>query len=220
MKDDTCITYICSPYRTFDNCIIRTHKKDDTCLTYIQFTERSTTVSFERTKKMIHVLLTFTLHSIRQLYHSNAHKRWYMSYLHSPYRTFDNCIIRTHKKDDTCLTYIRFAERSTTVSFEYTICKLGDICRQLRPPQWRYTHKTKVVHWDKLNTMTMKLPTHNKEQLAKNALSQTTRVRWVFISYPDEVYSIQHYVKSDLRQVCGFLRLLRFPPPITLTATV
>jgi hypothetical protein len=35
-----------------------------------------------------------------------------------------------------------------------------------------------------------------------------------------EVYSIQHYVikfVSDLRQVCGFLRVLRFPPPIKLT---
>ena len=32
-----------------------------------------------------------------------------------------------------------------------------------------------------------------------------------------EVYSIQHYVikfVSDLRQVCGFLRVLLFPPPI------
>ena len=32
-----------------------------------------------------------------------------------------------------------------------------------------------------------------------------------------EVYSIQHYVikiVSDLRQVCGFHRVLRFPPPI------
>jgi len=25
---------------------------------------------------------------------------------------------------------------------------------------------------------------------------------------------------SDLRQVCGFLRVLRFPPPIKLTATI
>ena len=38
-------------------------------------------------------------------------------------------------------------------------------------------------------------------------------------SNPDEseVYSIQHYVikfVSDLRQVCGFLRVLLFPPPI------
>jgi hypothetical protein len=34
------------------------------------------------------------------------------------------------------------------------------------------------------------------------------------------VYSIQHYVKkyvSDLRQVGGFLRALRFSPPIKLT---
>jgi hypothetical protein len=37
-----------------------------------------------------------------------------------------------------------------------------------------------------------------------------------------EVYSMQHYVikfVSDLRQVGGFLRVLRFPPPIKLTAT-
>ena len=39
----------------------------------------------------------------------------------------------------------------------------------------------------------------------------------------DEVYSIQHYVMhvvSDLRQVGGLLRELRFPPPIKLTATI
>jgi hypothetical protein len=38
-----------------------------------------------------------------------------------------------------------------------------------------------------------------------------------------EVYSIQHYfIKfvSDLRQVGGFLRVLRFPPPIKLTAII
>jgi len=38
-----------------------------------------------------------------------------------------------------------------------------------------------------------------------------------------EVYSIQHYVikfVSDLRQTGGFLRVLRFPPPIKLTATI
>ena len=38
-----------------------------------------------------------------------------------------------------------------------------------------------------------------------------------------ELYSIHHYVIkffSDLRQVGGFLRVLRFPPPIKLTATI
>ena len=38
-----------------------------------------------------------------------------------------------------------------------------------------------------------------------------------------EVYSIQHYVikfGSDLRQIGGYLRVLRFPPPIKLTATI
>jgi len=38
-----------------------------------------------------------------------------------------------------------------------------------------------------------------------------------------KVYSIQHYVikfVSDLRQVGAFLRVLRFPPPIRLTATI
>jgi len=42
-------------------------------------------------------------------------------------------------------------------------------------------------------------------------------------SRPGEVYSIQHYVIkfiSDLRQVSGFLRVLRFPPSIKLTATI
>ena len=38
-----------------------------------------------------------------------------------------------------------------------------------------------------------------------------------------EVYSIQYYVMkfvSDLRQVGGFLWVLRFPQPIKLTATI
>jgi hypothetical protein len=39
-----------------------------------------------------------------------------------------------------------------------------------------------------------------------------------------EVYSIQHYVilkfVSDLRHVGDFLRVLRFPPPIKLSATI
>ena len=44
-----------------------------------------------------------------------------------------------------------------------------------------------------------------------------------FESRSCEVYSIQHYVTkfvSDLRQVCGLLRVIRFPPPIKLTATL
>ena len=38
-----------------------------------------------------------------------------------------------------------------------------------------------------------------------------------------EMYSIQHYVikfVSDYRQVRGFLRVHRFPPPIKLTAMI
>ena len=38
-----------------------------------------------------------------------------------------------------------------------------------------------------------------------------------------EVITIQHYVitlVSDLRQVGGFLRVLRFPPPIKLTTEI
>jgi hypothetical protein len=39
----------------------------------------------------------------------------------------------------------------------------------------------------------------------------------------DKVYWIQHYVikfVSDLRQIRDFLRVLQFPPPIKLTATI
>jgi hypothetical protein len=38
-----------------------------------------------------------------------------------------------------------------------------------------------------------------------------------------EVYSIQHYViksVSDLRQIGGFPRVIRFPPPIKLATTI
>ncbi len=44
-----------------------------------------------------------------------------------------------------------------------------------------------------------------------------------FESRSDEVYSMQHDVikfVSDLRQVDGLLRVLRFPPPIKLTSTI
>jgi hypothetical protein len=42
-------------------------------------------------------------------------------------------------------------------------------------------------------------------------------------TFAGEVYSIQNYVikfVSDLRQVCGFLWILQFPPPIKLTAMI
>ena len=44
-----------------------------------------------------------------------------------------------------------------------------------------------------------------------------------FESHPGDVYSVQHYVikfVGDLRQVGGFLRVFRLPPPIKLTATI
>ena len=55
------------------------------------------------------------------------------------------------------------------------------------------------------------------------AIRTYRRLCWEFESRSDEVYSIQHYVTkfvSDLRQVGGFLRVFRFPPPIELIATI
>jgi len=55
------------------------------------------------------------------------------------------------------------------------------------------------------------------------AISAYHHKRCQFKSRSCEVYSIQHYVikfVSDLRQVGGFLRILQFPPPIKLTATI
>jgi hypothetical protein len=59
-------------------------------------------------------------------------------------------------------------------------------------------------------------------QLHVESVSITTKV---VSSNPvhGEVYSIQHFVikfVSDLRHVGGFLRVLRFPPPIKLTAMI
>jgi hypothetical protein len=48
-------------------------------------------------------------------------------------------------------------------------------------------------------------------------------VQSVFESLSGEVYLIQHYViefVNDLRQAGDFLRVLWFPPPIKLTATI
>jgi len=44
-----------------------------------------------------------------------------------------------------------------------------------------------------------------------------------FESRSCEVYWMQHRViksVNDMRQICGFLRAFRFPPPIKVTATI
>ena len=58
-------------------------------------------------------------------------------------------------------------------------------------------------------------------QLHVQSLSITTEVV-SSNSALGEVYWIQHVIKliSDLRQVSGFLRVFRFPPPIKLTALI
>ena len=59
-------------------------------------------------------------------------------------------------------------------------------------------------------------------QLPMQSVPITTNVVSSNLAH-DQVYSIQHYVitfVSDLRQVAGFLRVLCFPPPIKLTATI
>jgi len=55
------------------------------------------------------------------------------------------------------------------------------------------------------------------------AISAYDHYRCEFKFRSGEVYSIQHYVikiVSNLRQIGGFLRVLRFPSLIKLTATV
>jgi hypothetical protein len=58
-------------------------------------------------------------------------------------------------------------------------------------------------------------------QLHVQSLSITTEVV-SSNSALGEDYWIQHVIKliSDLRQVSGFLRVFRFPPPIKLTALI
>ena len=59
-------------------------------------------------------------------------------------------------------------------------------------------------------------------QLPVQSVPITTKVESLNLAH-GEVYVIQHYVikfVSDLRQVGGFLQVLRFPPPIKLTATI
>jgi hypothetical protein len=59
-------------------------------------------------------------------------------------------------------------------------------------------------------------------QLHMQSVPFTTNVVSSNLAY-GAVYSIQHYeikLVSDLLQVSGFLRVLRFPPPIKLTTTI
>ena len=60
--------------------------------------------------------------------------------------------------------------------------------------------------------------------MSRSLYSTTIATTYAISAYRSgEVYSIQHYVRkfvSDLRQVGGFLRVLRFPPTIKLTATI
>jgi hypothetical protein len=59
-------------------------------------------------------------------------------------------------------------------------------------------------------------------QLPVQSMSITTKVVSSNLVH-GEVYSIQHYVIKfviDIRQVGGFLRVFRFPPPIKLIATI
>ena len=59
-------------------------------------------------------------------------------------------------------------------------------------------------------------------QLPMQSVSITTKVVSLNPNH-GKVYLIQFYVikfVSDLRQVCGFLRVPWFPPPIKLTATI
>jgi hypothetical protein len=42
----------------------------------------------------------------------------------------------------------------------------------------------------------------------------------MFAIYTAEVLTDINYITTDLWQIGGFLRVLRFPPPIKLTATI
>jgi len=75
-------------------------------------------------------------------------------------------------------------------------------------------------------TVAQRLPQVEQELLnnAQLLVQSVTITNKVVSSNPvhGEVYSIQHCVikfVSDLRQVCGFLRVPRFPPLIKLTVT-
>ena len=59
--------------------------------------------------------------------------------------------------------------------------------------------------------------------IATYAISVFDHHRCEFESRSGEVYSIQYYMIKfvrDLRQVGGFLRMLRFPPPMKTAATI
>ena len=90
-----------------------------------------------------------------------------------------------------------------------------------RSPVWLLLHRLSSPHYRYIRKMRCgdRLPL---TQLPMQSVPSTTKV---VSSNPvhGEVYSIQHYVikfVSGLRQVGGFLRVLRFHPPIKLTSPI
>jgi hypothetical protein len=74
--------------------------------------------------------------------------------------------------------------------------------------RWLQPAITDVRYWKKIITY---------------VISSYHHLRCKFQSNTGEVCSMQHYANkfvSDLRQVGGYLRVLRFPPQIKLTTTI
>jgi len=100
---------------------------------------------------------------------------------------------------------------------------------QTPPPRKEKVRQVNVFHmWVKDQPSYITGGRRCRERIAvgfttTRAVSVYHHYHWEFESRSCEVYSIQHNVinlVSDLGQVSGFLLVLRFPPPIKLTATI
>ena len=80
-----------------------------------------------------------------------------------------------------------------------------------------------LVHYLMYNTVSLLNHIMAAGFIATYAISAYHNQRCELESRTGEVYSMQHYVKqfvSDLRQVGGFLRVFRCPPPKKLTTMI
>ena len=106
--------------------------------------------------------------------------------------------------------------------FFFCICRAGDSCRICVICIYLLVAVSNTFSVFQQGTVMVVIVWQLDLQLPVQSVSITTKV---VSSNPvhGEVYSIQHYVikiVNDLRQVGGFLPVLRFPPPIKLTATI
>ena len=105
--------------------------------------------------------------------------------------------------------------------FKFQIFTMAGLTKMFRNVFWTHQNKLCSGHWFLTSSLTPLTWVHAKIHTSSVSIHRYLLIvadfpNKLIITVPD---SFSCFV-SDLWQVCGFLRVLWFPPPIKLTATI